>query len=261
MCYTPDNDANAFTAGLSAKKGGVTLTRASDTPLRFDNSLLINAAFPLPSSNARALLPEGAHINLVEVFPGRAVLVASLALYRTSPFGTYAEAVLALMASHEKTTPVMTLTSLLQASRYPAYVLHMLVNNEDARQTGVQQWALPRVLAEVTIVEEQHQVIGTASLDGQPVMQMIAERPTSLRSRSGQIETYTRSDDTLLRTVMRCEAQQYGRKEGGGATLIWGEHPIGEHMANMRVSQMPLMVRYYEQTRAEIDPPTPCTVS
>jgi hypothetical protein len=229
--------------------------------LRFDNSLLINAAFPLPSSSARALLPEDAHINLVEVFPGRAVLVASLALYRESPFGAYAEAVLALMASHEKTTPVMTLTSLLQASRYPAYVLHMLVNNEQARQAGVQQWALPRVLADVDIVEEQHQVIGTASLEGHTVMQMIADRPGSLRPRSGQIETYTLSNDTLLRTVMRCEAQHYGRREGGGATLIWGEHPIGEHMANMRVSQMPLMVRYYEQTRAELDPPVPCTVS
>jgi hypothetical protein len=237
------------------------LTSASEKPLRFDNSLLINAAFPLPSSSARALLPKDTHINLVEVFPGRSVLVASLAFYRESPFGTYAEAVLALMASHEKTTPVMTLTSLLQASRYPAYVLHMLVNNEQARLAGVQQWALPRVLAEVNLVEEERQVIGTASLDGHTVMQMIADRPANLRPRSGQIETYTRSNNTLLRTVMRCEAQQYGRKEGGGATLIWGDHPIGEHMANMRVSQMPLMVRYYEQTQAELDPPTPCTVS
>ncbi len=230
-----------------------------DSPLHFTNSLLINAAFPLPSSSARALL-GGTPINLVEVFPGRAVLVVSFALYRESPFGTYSEAVLALMASHELTKPVMSLAQLMQESRYPAYVLHMLVTSEEARRVGVETWSLPREIAHVDIVEESRQTICSASKDLQTIVQLVVDRPTLDRTRDAHIETYSQRENTMLRSVMRCHAQAYGRTQGGGATLIWGNHPIGEHLGNMRVSTMPLMVRYYDQVRAELDAPESCKV-
>ncbi|NJL34975.1 MAG: acetoacetate decarboxylase family protein [Chloroflexaceae bacterium] len=74
-------------------------------PLQFDNTLCVNIALPLPSHQARALVPAGTPINLVEVFPGRAVLVISFSHYRESPFGDYTEAVIALMATHERSFP------------------------------------------------------------------------------------------------------------------------------------------------------------
>lgn len=234
------------------------MTNAPDVPLQFGDSLLMNAAFPLPSSNARSLLPPDTGIHLVEVFPKRAVLIVSFALYRESPFGTYAEATLALMASHEKTTPVMTLTRLMQESRYPAFVLHMLVTNEQAQRVGVEHWALPRQMARVDIAEHSRQTIGTASLEGKSVVQMVVDRPATNRTRQGQIETYSQRGGTLLHAVMHCDSRAYGRTQGSGAALIWGEHPIGEHLANMGVSQVPLMLRYYEHTRAELHSPVQC---
>lgn len=233
------------------------MSQAPDMPIHFANSLFVNAAFPLPSNKASALLPDNAQINLVEVFPRRAVLVVSCALYRESPCGTYAEAVVALMASHEKTIPVMTLAKLTQESRYPAYVLHMLVNSAEAQRIGDELWGLPRVLAEVTIEEQPRRVICEAALDGQSVMRFVADRPQTDRTRSMQVETYTQREGTLLHAAMHCQAGAYGRTQGGGASITWGEHPIAQRLAASNVSSMPLMMRFYDQMDAELYAPLP----
>ncbi len=237
------------------------MDKAPELPLYFEHSLFINAAFPLPSSNARRLLPDDVPLHLIEVFPGRAVLVVSFALYRESPFGTHAEATLAIMASHESTTPVMTLASLMQASRYPAYVLHMLVNNEESQRLGVEIWSLPREMATVDVDEGRWQTIGSASIEGQTVVQLIVDRPATDRTRRAQIETYSQGQDTLLHTTMVCNARAYGSIQGDGATLIWGDHPIGQRFGGGRISTMPLMVRYYEQMQAELHAPVACAVT
>lgn len=230
-------------------------------PLHFADSLLMSAAYPLPLANARSLMPDNVRINLVEVFPGRAVLVVSCALYRQSPFGIYTEASLALMASHEKTTPVLTLAGLIQQSRYPAYVLHMLVSSPQAQQLGAETWALPRLLADVQMTEQGNQVVCQASLDQHVVMQLAVDRPTTDRTRSMQIETYSQRQHTLLHTIMRCNASAYGRTQGGGATLTWGPHPVGQHFAQMGISSLPLMVRFYDHMQAELDAPHPCILA
>jgi hypothetical protein len=227
-------------------------------PLHFAQALLINAAFPLPSSKARILLPAQAGVNLIEVFPGRSVLIVSFALYRESPFGTYAEATLALMASHEKTTPVMTLAQLMQESRYPAYVLNMLVSSIEAQRLGVELWSLPRTLAAIDIHEEQRQTICIAHQDEQDVLRLVVDKPTTDRTRNAQIETYSHREGSLLRSVLECESRAYGRMQGSGATLIWGDHPIGQHFASLNVSTLPLMVRYYDQVQAKLHAPEPC---
>jgi hypothetical protein len=162
------------------------------------------------------------------------------------------------MASHEKTTPVMTLAQLMQESRYPAYVLHMLVSSAEAQQLGTEVWSLPRTLAGVNIREEHRQTICTASRDEQSIVQLVVDRPATDRTRRAQIETYSYRDNTLLRSVLRCESQAYGRTQGGGATLIWGDHPIGQRFAGLNVSTLPLMVRYYDQVEAELHAPEPC---
>lgn len=228
-------------------------------PLHFANALSVNSAFPLPANKARALLPDPAPVNLVEVFPGRAVLVVSFALYRESPFGTYAEAVLALMASHERVTPVMTLARLTQESRYPAYVLHMFVNNAQAQPVGT-DWGLPRVLATVDIAEQGERTTCAVALEGQPVMQVEATRPRTERTRHMQIETYSQQDSTLWHAVMRCDAAAYGRTQGEGVAIQWGAHPIGQQLAAAGVSPQPLMLRYYDQMQAELSAPAACNL-
>lgn len=237
------------------------MNTALELPVHFADTLFISAAFHVPSQRARALLPDGLPIHLVEVFPRRTVLVVNCALYRQSPFGTYAEATLALMASHEKTTPVLTLARLIQESRYPAYVLHMLVDSEEARLHGREVWGLPRHYADVRMHEEGGQAICVATLDGQQVMQVAADRPVTNRARTMQIETYSLRTGELLHTVMHCTAGAYGRHEGGGATLTWGDHPIGQQMAALEISPQPLMVRYYDQMQAELAAPIACAAS
>lgn len=224
-------------------------------PIELENVLLVTAAFPLPLRRARAMLPANLPLNLIEVFPGRAVLVVSFSLYRTSPFGTYHEATLALMASHEPVSPVVTLAQLIQQSRYPAWVLHMLVDSPAAVQVGVEGWALPRQVAAVTIAEEAQQTRCSASVAGQLVVEMTAERPRLDRPRKAQIETYTQRDDTLLHSSMQCEAAAYGRTQGGGASLVWGDHALVQQLSAAQVSAMPLMLRYYDQMQARLEPP------
>lgn len=230
----------------------------SEAPLQFADTLCVNSAFPLPAHRARALLPSPPPLNLVEVFPGRAVLVVSFSRYRESPFGDYAEAVLALMATHERTTPTMTLARLTQESRYPGFVLHMFVNSPQAQQFGV-AWGLPRTLADVQVVEEHGQTICTVTLDQQQVMQINVERPRTDRQRSMQMETYSLHEGTLLHATMHCEANAYGRQQGGGATLIWGDHPLARSFVDARISPQPLMVRYYDQMQASLAAPQPTT--
>lgn len=232
-----------------------------DLPLRFADALFINAAYPLPLESARTMMPQYLKLNLVEVFPGRAILVVSFALYRQSLFGSYTEASLALMATHEKTTPVVTLARLIQQSRYPAYVLHMLVSNAEAQELGIEMWSLPRLLADVQVTEQAGQIICQASVEQQPVVQLIVDRPAGDRSRRMQIETYSLRHNTLLQSVMRCNAGVYGRTQGGGATLTWGNHPIGKRFSQMGVSTLPLMVRFYDRMEAELGAPDLCVVT
>jgi hypothetical protein len=226
-----------------------------ELPVHFENTLFITAAFPLPSRYVHSLLPANSKLNLVEVFPRRAVLVVSFAFYRSSPFGAYAEATISLMAIHEQAIPVMTLAQLIQESRYPAYVLHMVVNNAEAQRQGIALWALPRLAGEVHLNEHASQVTCQAALDEQMVLKLVVERPDISRTRTMQIETYSQRDDTLLLSIMHCNARAYGRTQGSGAALTWGEHSLGQQMAQMQVSPLPLMMRYYDQMEAELGAP------
>jgi hypothetical protein len=146
----------------------------------------------------------------------------------------------------------------MQESRYPAYVLHMLVSSAEAQQFGIEVWSLPRTLAAVDVRAERGQTICTASQDEQSVVQLVVDRPTTDRTRTAQIETYSHRDSTLLRSILRCESRAYGRTQGGGATLIWGEHTIGQRFAGLNVSTLPLMLRYYDDVQAELHAPEPC---
>ncbi len=226
-----------------------------DAPLRLEQTLFVNAAYPMPVGNARQLLPKGVQVNLVEGFPGQALLIIAFALYRQTPFGTFAEATLALLATHERAIPVATLTQLLNERRYPAYVLHMLVSNAEAQQYGVATWNLPRQLADVRVVEVEGQAVCEVQLEKQSLVQLVADRPNTDRSRNMQIETYSQDQQRLLHTVMRCNAEAYGRTQGGGGILIWGEHALAKRLASMGVKAQPLMVRYYDQMLAELHPP------
>lgn len=223
--------------------------------LRLENTLFVNAAYPLPSGNARKLLPPGVKINLVEGFPGQALLIVAFALYRQSPFGPFAEATIALLATHERALPIATLTQLLSERRYPAYVLHMLVNNAAAQQHGVAGWNLPRQMADVRVVEVDGQAVCEVQIEGKSLIQLVATRPDTDRQRDMQIETYSQSEQGMIHAVMRCQAEAYGRTQGGGGILIWGDHPIGKRLAGMGIKHQPLMVRYYDRMLAELHPP------
>lgn len=230
----------------------------SDTiefPLRLEDTLFINAAFPIPTSNARKLLPTPARVHLVEGFPGQALLIVAFALYRRCAVGAYAEATLALLATHERTTPIITLSQLLKERRYPAYVLHMLVNSSEAQKIGSSIWQLPRQMAEVHVVEQHGRATCEALLAGRRVVQLVAERPDTNRTCTMQIETYVQDSQGLIHTVMPCKAEAYGRTQGGGGTLRWGNHPIGQRLANLGVKAQPLMVRYYDHMLAELHAP------
>jgi hypothetical protein len=231
------------------------MNQKHDASLRLEQTLLVSAAYPMPVGNARKLLPKGVQVNLVEGFPGQALLIIAFALYRQTPFGAFAEATLALLATHERAIPVATLTQLLNERRYPAYVLHMLVSNAEAQQYGVANWNLPRQLADVRVVEVDGQVVCEAQLEGQSLVQLVADQPNTDRSRNMQIETYSEDQRGLLHTVMCCNAEAYGRTQGGGGILIWGKHPLGKRLASMGVKSQPLMVRYYDRMLAELYPP------
>lgn len=224
-------------------------------PLRLADTLFINAAFVLPSGNARKLLPKDVKINLVEGLPGQALLIVAFAHYRQCPFGAYSEATLALMSTHEWALPIVTLTQLLSDSRYPAYVLHMLVDNEEARRLGVELWSLPRQLADVRVVEQDGGATCEVTMDGHTVVQFVAERPNTDRPCEMQIETYSRDQNGLVRSMMRCHAEAYGSIRGSGGTLRWGNHPIAQRLATMGIKSDPLMVRYYDHMLAELSPP------
>lgn len=228
----------------------------SQLSLALGDASMINAAFPLPASAARRLLPGGPKPNLVEVFPGRAVLVVSFAHYRQTQFGAYSELVLALLATHTPAIPMLTLTRLLQESRYPAYVLHMPVSNAAAADFGVKHWGLPRVFAEVELAEQTDHTICTTHLDGQLLLRMTATRPNTDRPRTMQIESYSQRDGRLLHALMPCNARAYGSIQAGGARLEWGSHQLAARFMQAGIAHDPLMLRYYEHLDATLYGPT-----
>lgn len=223
-------------------------------PLPLGDACFISAVFPMPSSSARKLLPPNLSLNLIEPFPGQILFTIAFALYRSCPFGPYAEATLAVMMTHEPARPIITLKRLLEASRYPAYVLHMFVNTEPAQRLGVEVWKLPRQLADVQVIEQDRHVLCDVQIDDQRVVRCVCERPHMNRTRAMQIETYSQSAAGLLHTVMCCNAEAYGRTQGG-TTLHWGDHPIGQRMARMGIKTQPLMIRYYDNMHAELASP------
>lgn len=224
-------------------------------PLQLDDALFVSAAFPLPGSNARRLLRGDGKLHLVETFPGQAILLVAFALYRECPFGPYAEATLALMTTHERAVPILTLKNLITASRYPAYVLHSFVNTGPAQQHGVALWKLPRQQADVRVWEQAGTANCEVTMEGRQVLRCVATRPNTDRARVMQVETYTCGPEGLLHAVMRCRAEAYGRTQGSGMTLRWGNHPIGQRLAGMGIKAQPLMMRYYDHMAAELFAP------
>ncbi len=233
------------------------MPNSAPSALRFTNALCIHCAFEIPTTTARQLLPPQTRLNIVEIFPGQALLVIAFALYRESSFGAHAEASLALVATPAKTQPLLTITQLLGESRYPGYVLHMFVNNQEAQRIGVERWGLPRLLADVRIAAAAGQTVGEVFFEGQRVVQVKAEQPQLGRSRKMAIESYTQNDGDLQRAIMQCEAGTYGKTQGGGAKLLWGDHAIGQRLSGLKVAKCPMMVRYYERMQAELHPPQP----
>jgi len=130
----------------------------------------------------------------------------------------------------------------LSVFRRPAsgYVHTLPVTTEPARAFGVDVWGYPKLVATIDVTDEGRTRRATVTTGKGTLVSVSIRRPPTVPARlSGY--NLTVKDDELLREPTSLRGRVGGWFGGDGASLSFGEHPIGRQLQGVDVGERPLL--------------------
>jgi len=198
---------------------------------------IVGAVFPADRADVAALLPNGLEpIRATRTRAAVTVLAVSYDRVGNDTIDPYDE-VGVLFPAVETGTRTWPYLSALRRG-VSGYIYTLPVTTEPARAFGVDIWGYPKLVADIDLRDESRTRHASVSADGQHLLSFKGRRPPTLPARlSGY--NYTIKDDHLLREETRLSggAGMWPRRP---ASLRFGDHPIGQRLAEISIGDRPL---------------------
>jgi len=198
---------------------------------------IVGAVFPADSGDVAALLPTGLEpIRATRTQAAVTVLAVSYDRVGDDTIDPYDEVGVLLPAVETGTRTWPYLSALRRG--VSGYVYTLPVSTEQARAFGVDIWGYPKLVADIDLRDEGKTRHATVTADSRHVLSFEARRPPTVPAKlSGY--NYTVKHDQLLREETRLSGRA-GIWPRHRATLRFGAHPVGQHLAAVEIEDRPL---------------------
>lgn len=211
------------------------------SPLFFQALGGIAAIYHAPSATVRALMPD-AHLQPVELWPGRSLVVLSALQYRESDLGPYDEFTVAFPASYgEHRLPALDALRNGLGREVAAFVWRMPVSSERSAQVGAGIAGFPKTAAELFLERQGGQVRALLRHQGRLDVQLGVDAADSPGERTLKLRSYTVKDGVLLQSLFVMRQTRYrDQLQPTGAQLTLGDGPLAEDLRRLGLSERPI---------------------
>jgi hypothetical protein len=214
------------------------------------------AMFFVDAAVARSFLPDS-KLDVLEVFPGKAVLTISAIDYKVNDLGDYNEVAIAFFvreATDKSCVPYLgDLVSILRG-RAATYIRHLPVNQSFTREAGSQIWGFPKTVEEISFAYETQRTSCRLVMDGKLVLDCSFPRRGTGKLKDSLLSTYSYIEGVLHKTLFVSGASGMGQFMSGTSVEL-GEHPIADELRSLGLPKRPFASAWIEKMHARFDPP------
>jgi len=216
------------------------------------------ATYLVRSAAARRLLP-GPELDVVELFPGRALFSIACIDYRDNDLGDYNEVSLALFVRERRAPrglPVLGTLRDFAANRVPTWIWKLPVNQRFTCEAGRGIWGFPKTVETIDFTHASNVATCRLEMDGRHVLTFTTARGGTRTLPDAAMTTYSWIGGALHRTIFTAGASGVGIRLGG-ATLDLGDHPIAATLRELGLPKRPLMTVWMEHQHGRFEAPVP----
>jgi hypothetical protein len=213
-------------------------------PVFYYDLTSVMAYFLTPVEKVVSLLPSD-RLFPMRIIPGKAVTSIIFYEYRDSDIGPYNEMLIGFPVTIDRPAPMglgMRTAELRGAS---AYIWHLPVTTEIARDMGIDVAGYPKILSNITFETDDGWLRCRTEANGQHVLTLSVRRPRTKRvERRWPLDAITVKDQQVLRVPAVMNLRNLGGSwRAGNAKLETGDHPIGREVAELDLGRV-LAMRY-----------------
>ncbi|MBE0480960.1 MAG: acetoacetate decarboxylase family protein [Dehalococcoidia bacterium] len=215
-------------------------------PTLYHDNMSLTAIYTATTSKVKPYLPHP-DMNPVEFVPGRCLVAFTAFEYRKTSIDAYNEFSIACLITFRQTQiPGITVTRQLMARTYSAYVWHLPVTTEIAKNGGIELYGYPKFIADISFRKSDGWVECELAEKGTLILKL---RGRELPTGTGKVMryvTYSLKDGVPLMTNVCVNPVQYAQSMNrDNAELEIGTgHEICDELKGIGLSGKPVLYQY-----------------
>lgn len=211
----------------------------------YDNTSL-SAIFTASTQAAKRLLPNVDKLKLVEVFPGRCLLAINCFQYRRTDIGPYNEVAISLVVKYGGIhIPGFSALGQMARRQFNLFVWQLPVTTEVARDGGLEIYGYPKFLADVVFATDHDRASCTVTANEQLLLKLEGPALPTKQHKPLKVSSYSVIGDIPLKANIVQNPIELGLSVfNKQVSLQTGEHPIGQTLAELKLSSRALAYLY-----------------
>ena len=200
------------------------------SPVEYRDSFQMSASFEVPVVGVKALLPSS-DLHLVLVKPNTTILIMGAMEFRQPE----------VMAPYKQFTVLLPVffCKKKQPGLYGHYIVYLPVTTEQAKNSGIRFYGLPKFLAEVAFSEDKETRRCQVRADGKEIISFAVKKlPCQLQTM--QNYCYSAKAGHLYRYRIKSRGYWQISQQCGGAEYKLGDHPIAAKLKELNIGKISL---------------------
>jgi hypothetical protein len=207
-----------------------------------------------PLDKIRDILPSN-RMNPFRLTPWHSMFTITATQYNDSDVGRYNQISIGIPFVFDKQTPLFT-GILHKVPEVPLiYTLHIAVNTEHSRDSGIEMANYPEFLADIIFSKENNWIDCKADSERQNILSLSCRDIPVKPFPRQRVYTVTQKNDQLLRSEFNFSETMVGvSKKQSDVRLEFGNHPIGQKIKKLYSGKV-LQYQYYPSGQAILSTP------
>jgi hypothetical protein len=228
--------------------------RTIHVPIFYQDAGLFGATFLTPLNTVQALLPSP-RMKPLRITPWHTLTTITAYEYRDCDLGPYNEVAIGFPITISDKTPTLLADLLrLLGSELTAYVHHLPVTTEIARDVGIEFANYPKFLAEIDYETKDNWLHCRLSEAGSHILTLSVRQPALKAAGRSRLHSITTRAGRILRLEFISSERQMGTaRDRSGAVLQLRDHTISRELRELHLGR-PFSVYYAPSFQAVLSP-------
>lgn len=225
------------------------------SPVFYYDLTSLSVSFLTPLEKIRRLLPSD-RLHPLRVTPTKGVTTIVGYEYRDSDIGPYNELLLGFPVSIDWRAPMVLGLRRAETQSAAAYVWHLPVTTEIARDLGIEVAGYPKFLASIEFESSGGWIHCRAEEEGRRILSLSVRRPRVKKvGRRWPVDVLTFREGQVLRSPLVVNIRELGSSmRPANAHLELGDHPVSDELRELDPGRV-VSIQYSPNSQAILGGP------